>query len=99
VTDLPGTPNADDVDLDLARRAQAGDLAALQQLLTRHIGTVDSLCRKLLIDPREAQEARLDVWFRAARTIHTFDGRTSFRTWLNRTTTKECRMRVSTWRD
>lgn len=62
----------------------------MAELLTRHFGYVHSLCRRMLRDPSEAEDARQDALIQAARKIATFDGRSAFRTWLHTVTRNVC---------
>jgi RNA polymerase sigma-70 factor, ECF subfamily len=74
----------------LVTAAQAGDMAAMEQLLARHQTYVDRLCRRMLHNPCDAEDARQDAWFQAAHRIATFDGRAAFRTWLHTVTKNVC---------
>jgi RNA polymerase sigma-70 factor, ECF subfamily len=67
----------------LVAAAQAGDMAAMNQLLARHFAYVNNLCRRMIQDRYRAEDARQEALFQAARRIETFDGRSSFRTWLH----------------
>lgn len=77
-------------DAELVRCAQSGDVAAMEQLLTRHFGYVHNLCRRMLRDPTDAEDARQEALIQAARMITTFGGRSSFRTWLHALTRNVC---------
>ncbi len=77
------TPNS-----SAARRAAT--LAAMEQLLARHFGYVNNLCKRILRDPIDAEDARQDALIQAARMIQTFDGRSAFRTWLHSLTRNVC---------
>lgn len=77
-------------DSELVRLAQDGDPAAMEQLLARHFGYVNNLCRRILRDPIDAEDARQDALIQAARSIRTFDGRSAFRTWLHTLTRNVC---------
>jgi len=77
-------------DSELVRLAQGGDPAAMEQLLARHFGYVHNLCKRILRDPIDAEDARQDALIQAARMIRTFDGRSAFRTWLHSLTRNTC---------
>ena len=85
------TDTAGEVDDSvLVAAAQAGDGAAMNQLLGRHFNYVTALCRRMLGDQYRAEDARQDALFQAARRIAMFDGRASFRTWLHAITRNVC---------
>ncbi|MFI5683326.1 RNA polymerase sigma factor [Streptomyces sp. NPDC051636] len=67
---------------DLARRAAAGDPAALERLLTEVRPEVVRRCGRFLPCREDAEEAAQDVLLQIARRISTFEGRSRFSTWL-----------------
>jgi RNA polymerase sigma factor (sigma-70 family) len=73
----------DDLVEDLARRAAAGDPAALDDLLSRVRPTVLRHCQRLLPCREDAEEACQDALLQVARTIGRFEGRSRFTTWLH----------------
>ncbi len=77
-------------DRDLVAAAQAGDAAAMTELLKRHYGYVDGLCRRLLQNPHDAEDARQEALICATRYIVTFKGQSAFRTWLHAITRNVC---------
>lgn len=89
MNDTSGAPGPAD-DAELVRRAQDGDAVAMEQLLSRHFGYVHNLCKRMLRDPVDAEDARQDALIQAARSISTFDGRSAFRTWLHTVTRNVC---------
>lgn len=67
---------------ELARRAAAGDGAALDQLLRNIRPEVVRRCGRFLPCREDAEEAAQDVLLQVARKIGTFEGRSRFSTWL-----------------
>lgn len=67
---------------DLARRAAAGDAAALDELLRAVRPEVVRRCGRFLPCREDAEEAAQDVLLQLARKIGTFEGRSRFSTWL-----------------
>ncbi|MEU8590099.1 sigma-70 family RNA polymerase sigma factor [Streptomyces sp. NPDC048664] len=67
---------------ELARRAAAGDAAALDALLTCVRPDVVRRCARFLPCREDAEEAAQDVLLQVARKITTFQGRSRFSTWL-----------------
>lgn len=91
-TSAPGVLGAaNDVDdSQLVAAAQRGDAAAMEQLLARHFSYVDTLCRRMMRNSFDAEDARQDALLQAARRITTFDARSAFRTWLHTVTKNIC---------
>jgi RNA polymerase sigma factor (sigma-70 family) len=77
-------------DHELVLRAQAGDAAAMAQLLARHFDYVQALCRRTLRNSHDAEDAAQEALFLATRNIATFSGRSAFRTWLHTITRNVC---------
>jgi RNA polymerase sigma-70 factor (ECF subfamily) len=73
--------NAADTE-ELARRAAAGDGAALDALLQHIQPEVVRRCGRFLPCREDAEEAAQDVLLQVARRITTFQGRSRFSTWL-----------------
>jgi RNA polymerase sigma factor (sigma-70 family) len=67
---------------ELAARAARGDRAALEDLLTLIRPAVLRRCARFLPCFQDAEEACQDALLQVARTIHRFEGRSLFSTWL-----------------
>lgn len=80
----------------LAGRAAAGDEAALHELLALIQPEVFRRAGKILPHREDAEEAAQDALLQVARRISTFQGRSSFRTWLYVVVTNAARQ---TYRD
>jgi RNA polymerase sigma-70 factor (ECF subfamily) len=78
-TDDPGGPA--DIE-ELARLATGGDAAALESLLTEIRPALMRLCSRMLPCREDAEEACQDALLRIASRVHTFEGRSSFQTWM-----------------
>jgi RNA polymerase sigma-70 factor (ECF subfamily) len=74
-------------DDELARRAAAGDRAALESLLERHVDRIHALCRRVLGNDEDALDATQEALIAVVRGIARFDGRSRFTTWLYRVAT------------
>ncbi len=68
---------------ELARRASAGDTAALDLLLARIRPRVLQRCARILPCFQDAEEACQDVLVQVARHVTSFTGRSLFSTWLH----------------
>jgi RNA polymerase sigma-70 factor (ECF subfamily) len=83
----PSAPSPRSEDDALMVRVQAGDEAALGQLLERHARLVLGIGYRILRDNGEAQELVQDVFLHAYRKCQLFDPeRGTFRAWLIRIT-------------
>jgi RNA polymerase sigma-70 factor (ECF subfamily) len=70
--------------------AQAGDQAALEQVLREQYDRVYALALRLLGDRRDAEDATQDALIAIVRGLHRFDGRSAFSTWVYRVATNTC---------
>lgn len=70
--------------------AQAGDRDALEALLRRHHDRLAALCRRLCANDADAADATQEALIALVRSLHRFDGRSSFATWAHRVATNAC---------
>lgn len=73
-------------ELDLIRRAQAGDRAAFAVLVREHQDEVYTLARRLVGDPHLAADVAQEALIRAWRALPKFRGDAKFSTWIYRIT-------------
>jgi RNA polymerase sigma factor (sigma-70 family) len=71
-------------DRELVLRAQEGDRGALERLLGRHQIWIYNLMLRMICHPHDAEDATQDVLILVVRKLGSFEGRSSFRTWLYR---------------
>jgi RNA polymerase sigma-70 factor (ECF subfamily) len=76
------SPDEPDLE-DLARRAAAGEQAALEDLLAAIQPRVRRICGRMLLYPEDAEEAAQDALLLVATKIGGFAGRSKFTTWLH----------------
>lgn len=81
LTDIPAT---DPDDLDAVRRAQAGSREALEELVTRHQPWIYNIALRMVYFPADAEDATQEILIKLLTRLSTFEGRSSFRTWLYR---------------
>lgn len=74
-------------DLALVAAAQAGDRAAMDQLLRRHYDRVHAVCRRITGNEADAADAAQEALIAIVRGLRRFDGRSSFATWAYRVAT------------
>jgi RNA polymerase sigma-70 factor (ECF subfamily) len=77
-------------DSDLVRLSRAGDAAAFSALAGRHMREVYALARSFALNHADADDLSQEAFLHAFRALRTFDGRSSFRTWLLRITVNAC---------
>ena len=74
-------------DRSLVAAAQAGDRAALDQLLRRHYDRIHAVCRRIAGGTRDADDAAQEAMISIVRGLPRFDGRSAFSTWVYRIAT------------
>ena len=67
--------------------AQLGNRQALERLLRDHLDVVHLTCRRVLLNPEDAKDAAQQALINIATRIESFDGRSSFSTWVYRIST------------
>jgi len=71
-------------DWELVQQCQAGDMSAFQELVSRYQQKVFMVILGLLRNREDALEVSQETFFRAYRKINSFQGESSFYTWLYR---------------
>lgn len=79
-----------DLDVELVRRAAAGERDALDTLLRQHYDAAYAVCRRMTGNDADAADAAQDALVAMARGLHRFDGRSRFSTWAYRVTVNVC---------
>src|SRR2546422_7177017 len=74
----------DDVDCALVERAAAGERQALEDLVRRHQAWIYNIAIRMLAHPQDAEDATQEVLIKALTRLSSFEGRSTFRTWLYR---------------
>jgi RNA polymerase sigma-70 factor, ECF subfamily len=82
----------------LVERCAAGDEFACAELVEEHQRMVFQLALHLLGDRDEALDLSQEVFLRVFRTIHSFRGQSSLRTWMYRIVINQARNRHRWWR-
>src|SRR3989454_3129893 len=85
-SDLPLADLAptDDADRALVERAAAGERQALEDLVRRHQAWIYNIAIRMLGHPQDAEDATQEVLIKALTRLSSFEGRSTFRTWLYR---------------
>jgi RNA polymerase sigma factor (sigma-70 family) len=71
-------------DRELVSRAQAGSSDALERLITRHQAWIYNIVLRMLYWPNDAEDVTQEILIKLTTKLSTFEGRSSFRTWLYR---------------
>src|SRR5215813_690972 len=74
----------------LVRRAQAGDRAALSELVQSQQTYVYSIAMSLMHNPADAADMTQEAFIRLMRSLGTYRAETKFTTWLYRLVTNIC---------
>src|ERR1700720_2070195 len=74
----------DHEDQNLVMRARAGDRTALEDLIQRHQGWIYNIAIRMLYHPQDAEDATQEILVKVLTRLSSFEGRSSFRTWLYR---------------
>jgi RNA polymerase sigma factor (sigma-70 family) len=81
-------PLADDSpdheDQKLVLRARSGDRKALEELVQRHQAWIYNIAIRMLYHPQDAEDATQEILIKVLTRLSSFEGRSSFRTWLYR---------------
>lgn len=76
--------SADEGDRALVARARAGENSAFEELVQRHQRWIYNVAVRMLYHPQGAEDATQEVLVKALTRLSSFEGRSSFRTWLYR---------------
>src|ERR671919_1604720 len=71
-------------DWELVQKCQSGEMSAFQDLVSRYHQKVYIVILGFLRNPDDAMEVAQETFFRAYRKIKSFQGGSSFYTWLYR---------------
>jgi len=78
----------------LVERAQKGDKTALSMLVTTYSERVYNLALKILRNREDAEDVLQETFLTVLEKINTFDGRSSFFTWIYRVATNASLMKL-----
>jgi len=71
-------------DIELVDLAKGGDASALERLFEKHYMTVYNLAYKWCGVKEDAEDVAQEVFVKLVKKLHTFDKKSSFKTWLYR---------------
>lgn len=76
-------------DLELVRRAKAGEQRAFEELVRRHQDRVFSVARGVVRSPEDAADVAQEAFIAVLRHLDTFQEGAAFTTWLHRITIRK----------
>ncbi len=91
-------PEAASADWALVQQCASGDEAACTRLVTDHQRMVYQLALHLLGDSQEALDLSQEVFLRVFRTLPSFRGQATLRTWIYRIVVNQASNRLRWWR-
>ncbi|HGY56062.1 MAG TPA: sigma-70 family RNA polymerase sigma factor [Caldithrix abyssi] len=78
----------------LIERAKQGDKEALTRLVNRYSERIYNLALRILRNREDAEDVLQETFLAVVEKLHTFDGRSSFFTWIYRIATNASLMRL-----
>lgn len=81
-------------DQALVEKIRAGDFQAFEALVNRYEGKVYRLAMRMLRNPEDAEDALQETFLQVYRGLNSFEGRSTFSTWLFRLATNVCLMKI-----
>lgn len=79
-------------ELELIERAKAGDKKALAELVTKYEKTIFSFAFKICRNRDKAENTMQETFMSVLKSLHQFDGKSKFSTWLYRIVVNHCLM-------
>ncbi len=91
---------SDAEDESCVRRAQSGSRDALEEVVVRHQRWIYNIALRMLYYPHDAEDATQEILIKLITKLSTFEGRSSFRTWLYRMVVNHVlNMKRKAWED
>ena len=77
-------------DLDLINRFKDGDISAFEEIVLKHQDKIYNLCRHMLGNAHDAEDAAQEVFLKAYQNLNKFKPDASLHTWLYRIAVNTC---------
>ncbi len=84
ISPLAESAASDAEDCALVVRAKGGNRDALEDIVRRHQAWIHNIALRMLYHPQDAEDATQEILIKALTNLSSFEGRSSFRTWLYR---------------
>jgi RNA polymerase sigma-70 factor (ECF subfamily) len=85
-------------DVALVHAAKQGDMAAFEQLVTRHTAMIFRVAMHILSSREDAEDIVQDAFLKVFQHLHRFEERSRFSTWLTRITVNAALMKLRSLR-
>ncbi len=85
-----GLPEGALEDKDLALAFQRGEKGAYQAIHDRYASRVSGVCRRMLSNPHDAEDATQETFLRTYQALNRFNGRYQLGAWITRIATNVC---------
>src|SRR5215470_9131308 len=72
------------IDHELVTQIRAGSRDALETLVMRHQSWIYNIAQRMVYLPQDAEDITQEILIKVITKLSTFEGRSSFRTWLYR---------------
>jgi len=92
--DIRKISNSSETDESLVRAFKAGNSAAFDRLVIKHMDKLFNLCYRLLGDYQEANDTAQEVFIKIFRSLNKFRFESTFSTWLYRIAVNTCKNRL-----
>jgi RNA polymerase sigma-70 factor, ECF subfamily len=77
-------------DAEMAELCQRGDRSGFEQLYKTHGARMKSIAWNMLRNQQDAEDAVQDTFLKVQRSVHTYNGQSSFSTWVYRILVNTC---------
>ena len=71
-------------DQELVSQIRSGNREALETLIKRHQSWIYNIVQRMIYLPQDAEDITQEILIKVLTKLSTFEGRSSFRTWLYR---------------
>ena len=85
--------------VEIAQASAEGDLRAFDLLVSRHQARVLANCRYLTRSPDDAEDLAQEVFIKGYFGLSRFEGRSQFKTWIQRIKVNHCLNHIRKWKD
>ena len=90
----PVVTTVSDEDAELVRASKAGDVAAFEQLVSRHDRRLSRIPYNILHNVDDANDMVQESFIKVFRNLGQFQSQSKFSTWLHRIVVNQCLMEV-----
>lgn len=85
-----GGRDMSELEKSLIHKSQQGDIESFEMLIKEHQKLVFNIAYRMLGNMEDAKDAAQEIFIKAYKSLHNFQGTCSFSTWLYRIATNTC---------